>query len=114
MKIGNAKVYGNEHLYKYADVDKIVNYLVETSKEFTINEDTTIIQMNTKEYTTDIDDYAFVQPMVIYDDVSDTIIVNFLVSGYPDSTDKAYLTQAIIEFVKRVNSNGSTTIQQTE
>ena len=38
--------------------------------------------------------------MVIYDDVSNTIIVNFLVSGYPDSTDKAYLTQAIVEFVK--------------
>lgn len=108
MKIGNAKVYGEEHLFRYADVDKIVNYLIETSKEFTINENTTIIQINTKEYTTDIDDYAFVQPIVIYDDVSNTIIVNFLISGYPDSTDKAYLTQALVEFVQKVNKHDST------
>ena len=53
MKMGNAKVYGKEHLFRYADVNNIVGYLLETSKEFTINKDTTIIQMNTKEYTTD-------------------------------------------------------------
>ena len=109
MKIGNAKVYGKEHLFRYADVDNIVDYLLETSKEFTIDEDTTIIQMNTREYTTDIDDYAFVKPMVIYDAISNTVIVNFLISGYPDNTDKAYLTQALIEFVQRVNNNDNTT-----
>lgn len=109
MKIGNAKVYGKEHLFRYADVNNIVDYLLETSKEFTIDENTTIIQMNTKEYTTDIDDYAFVKPMVIYDDISNTVIVNFLISGYSDNTDKAYLTQALVEFVQRVNKNDNTT-----
>lgn len=109
MKIGNAKVYGKEHLFRYADVNNIVDYLLETSKEFTIDENTTIIQMNTKEYTTDIDDYAFVKPMVIYDGISNTVIVNFLISGYPDSTDKAYLTQALVEFVQRVNNDDNTT-----
>ena len=111
MKIGNARVYGEECLFKYFDVNRIVDYLIETSKEFTIDKSTTIIQMNTKEYTTDIDDYAFVQPMVIYDAISNTVIVNFLISGYPDNTDKAYLTQALVEFVQRVNKNDNTTTE---